>query len=134
MGYSKMSDFEINREVAIALDIDMHFYIPESEDSFQSGFLPTELGPIWQTSAGFVGEFTVSNGNVFNPCNNPSDAWPIIADKRISIMFDSTMPEYEGEYHEWCDAMSACQKFGIQHQSNPLRAAMIVFLMMQESK
>lgn len=70
----------------------------------------------------------------FNPCNNPEDAWPIITENKISIMFDSTDTRYEGEYHEWCDAISSCQKFGIQHQSNPLRAAMIVFLMMNEGE
>ncbi|MCE1976272.1 DUF2591 family protein [Enterobacter roggenkampii] len=83
-------------------------------------------------------EFAIRRGfgNInddFDPCQKPSDAWPIIADNRISIMFDGTLPEYEGEYHEWCDALSSCRNFGIQHQLNPLRAAMIVFLMMQES-
>lgn len=70
----------------------------------------------------------------FDPCNNPEDAWLIINASRISIMFDGTDPQYEGEHHEWCDAISSCQKFGIQHQSNPLRAAMIVFLMMKEGE
>lgn len=70
----------------------------------------------------------------FDPCNNPEDACPIITENKISIMFDSTDTRYEGEYHEWCDAISSCQKFGIQHQSNPLRAAMIVFLKMNEDK
>lgn len=124
--YAGMSDFEINKSVAIALDIDMHFYIPESEDSFQSGFLPTELGPIWQTSARFVGEFTVSNGNVFNPCNNPADAWPIITDSMISIRpvgNDGQLWEAAG-----MDGMKA------DYDKNPLRAAMVVFLMVKESE
>lgn len=97
--YASMSDFEINKSVAIALDIDMHFYIPESEDSFQSGLLPTELGPIWQTSAGFVGEFTVSSGNVFNPCNNPADAWPIIVGKQISLISRCANNEWKAQLH-----------------------------------
>ena len=125
--YASMSDFEINRRVAIALDIDMHFYIPESEDSFQSGFLPTELGPIWQTSAGFVEEFTVSNGNVFNPCNNPADAWPIIVDNKITVH----APMRYDKPQEWLafDVHDSDTDF---KDTNPLRAAMIVFLMMQE--
>lgn len=124
MDYSKLSDFEINKSVAIALDIYMHFYIPESEDSFQPGFLPTELGPIWQTSAGFVGEFTVSNGNVFNPCNNPADAWPIIANNEISIIFNWNEEGLHGATtHPWISS----------ENTNPLRAAMECFLMMQES-
>lgn len=128
--YSKMSDFEINKRVAIALDIDMHFYIPESEDSFQPGFLPTELGPIWQTSAGFVGEFTVSNGNVFNPCNNPADAWPIISESRITVMIDNTTNDWSAALvQDFCD--TSAFKYSKCHK-NPLRAAMVTFLMMHE--
>ena len=128
MDYSKMSDFEINKSVAIALDIDMHFYIPESEDDFQPGFLPTELGPIWQTSAGFVGEFTVSNGNVFNPCNDPAYAWPIILSAKIGL----TPPMHDDNW----EAMTFDRGGYVnknEYDSNPLRAAMIVFLMMQDS-
>ncbi|EKU4731056.1 phage protein NinX family protein [Citrobacter sp. Cf084] len=126
MDYSKLSDFEINNLVAISLGAKV-------TDSYRVG---EERETVYYALGS--DEFAIRRGfgNInddFDPCQKPNDAWPIIADKRISIMFDSTMPEYESEYHEWCDAMSACQKFGIQHQSNPLRAAMIVFLMMQES-
>lgn len=126
--YAAMSDFEINKSVAIALDIDMHFYIPESEGSFQPGFLPTELGPIWQTSAGFVGEFTVSNGNVFNPCNNPADAWPILLEHHIAVVpFDGSMP------CAWPAGEGLVSKH-LTEDENPLRAGMIVFLKMKEGE
>ena len=131
MDYSKLSDFEINKRVAISLDIDMHFYIPESEDSFQSGFLPTELGPIWQTSAGFVGEFTVSNGNMFNPCNNPSDAWPIIAESKICLAFDVFAEPQDGG--GWVASPAYGWESERVRHDNPLRAAMMLFLKMQES-
>lgn len=67
----------------------------------------------------------------FNPCNNPADAWPIIYRHKISIEFDgddSTEPETT-----WCHARDMYRRCGINYQSNPLRAAMIVFLLMQES-
>lgn len=102
--YEEMSDFEINCEVAKA-------------NNWSSKSLVYEM-----------------HSGKWNPCQNPEDAWPIITENKISIMFDSTDTRYEGEYHEWCDAISSCQKFGIQHQSNPLRAAMIVFLKMNEDK
>jgi hypothetical protein len=60
---------------------------------------------------------------VFDPCNNPSDAWPIIVDHSISIM------QIEGE-QEWI-AFFWGDDFECSH-ANPLRAAMIVYLMMQE--
>lgn len=130
--YANMSDFEINKRVAISLDIDMHFYIPESEDSFQPGFLPTELGPIWQTSAGFVGELTVSNGNMFNPCNNPADAWPIIDENNITIINDHPGIRYAvNNLNAYRNGDRGCI---VKSHSNGLRAAMIVFLKMKESE
>lgn len=122
--YSKLSDFEINKRVAMALNIDMHFFISESEDSFDSEVLPSEMGPIWQTSADMVLKYSPSNGNCFNPCNNPSDAWPIIVENRIRInpiLYTKWMAE------DYLEDVSSCHE-------NPLRAAMIVFLMMQEKK
>ncbi|WP_395314049.1 phage protein NinX family protein [Enterobacter ludwigii] len=126
MDYTELSDFEINNLVAISLGAKV-------TDSYRAG---EERETVYYSLGS--DEFAIRRGfgNInddFDPCQKPSDAWPIIADNRISIMFDGTLPEHEGEYHEWCDAISSCQNFGIQHQLNPLRAAMIVFLMMQES-
>ncbi|HBB9120197.1 DUF2591 family protein [Serratia marcescens] len=114
--YSKMSDFEINLKVA-------HIILGSGSYDWNNDVKEVYL-------AGIDGGEFLPNG-YFNPCNNPADAWPIISQNRISIMFDGTSPEYEGEYNEWCDAISSCQRFGVQHQSNPLRAAMVVFLMMK---
>ncbi|CAJ1307496.1 hypothetical protein JRT83AECX_JRT83AEC_04904 [Escherichia coli] len=115
MDYSQLSDFEINKRVFKAIVGAIPLGYPHNADGRSVG--------------------NESNGNYrwYDYCNNPEDAWPIITENKISIMFDSTDMRYEGEYHEWCDAISSCQKFGIQHQSNPLRAAMIVFLMMQDA-
>jgi hypothetical protein len=58
----------------------------------------------------------------FDPCNNPADAWPIIEKYRISILDQLT---------EWCvDAKGVSPIF----DTRPLRAAMIVFLKMNEDK
>ncbi len=115
MDYSQLSDFEINKRVFKAIVGAKPLGYPHNADGRSVG--------------------NESNGDYrwYDYCNNPEDAWPIITENKISIMFDSTDTRYEGEYHEWCDAISSCQKFGIQYQSNPLRAAMIVFLMMQDA-
>lgn len=60
-----------------------------------------------------------------NYCNNPADAFHIIEANRISLR-----NRYEGDWkaeNEWGESHFhvAC---------NPLRAAMVVFLMMQEGK
>lgn len=109
MDYSEMSDGEINKLVAIRLGVK-----PRKTICFISYKDGEEIWPEY--------------------CNNPADAWPIIAENRISIFFDETNPEYEGTPYRWCNAISSCQTHQVQYLSNPLRAAMIVFLMMQESK
>lgn len=67
----------------------------------------------------------------FDPCNNPADAWPILLENEISLHFN---------YEEWdtCTAHAGREEmleyeFSTFH-ANPLRAAMIVFLMMKESE
>lgn len=60
-----------------------------------------------------------------NYCNNPADAFPIIEANRISIR-----NRYEGDWkaeNEWGESRSHISR-------SPLRAAMVVFLMMQEGK
>lgn len=130
MDYSQLSDFEINKRIAIALNIDMHFFIPESENSFDLEVLPSEMGPIWQTSADMVLQYSPSNGNCFNPCNNPADAWPIIDSERISLLAD---------YEKWGETTAACETdrggdYIYEYcDKKAFRAAMIVFLQMQEA-
>lgn len=103
--YSKMSDFEINLRVAeIVVDYDDISRLPY-----------TDMAVYWGDGA---------NWHVFNPCNNPADAWPIIVENRIRInpiLYTKWMAE------DYLEDVSSCDE-------NPLRAAMIVFLMMQEEK
>ncbi|MCI1898574.1 MAG: DUF2591 family protein [Enterobacter sp.] len=57
----------------------------------------------------------------FDPCNNPADAWPIIVNSRINL---TTCVDL------WSAVSGGCQHF----HENPLRGAMIVFLMVQGGK
>lgn len=100
--YSKMSDFEINCKVAKANN--------------------------W-TSKSFTHEI---HSGKWDPCNNPDDAWPIISDNRISIMYDQSTEK--GNDAQWCLASSPCDQHVVDYvsPSKLLRAAMIVFLMMQD--
>ena len=107
--YSKMSDFEINKAVATALGMDV---------------------------SGATEENNIMYGYVDDYCNNPSDAWPIIMEYQISIV------KYEGpekwdahgggvcvDYDHCIISSSDCS----YSNKNPLRAAMIVFLMMKDA-
>lgn len=64
-----------------------------------------------------------SNGKQFDPCNSWADAGPIILENRIGLE-----PAIKGA--RWV-AQNGYFKTAEAHV-NPLRAAMIVFLMMQE--
>ena len=67
---------------------------------------------------------------VFDPCSSWADAGPIIASKLIAI---KPVALYVGG-HRWF-ATEGEGDFGPKAaDNNPLRAAMIVFLMMQEGK
>lgn len=104
MNYEEMSDFEINKIVAEALGMEL-----SSDHSGQ-----------------YVGVISRSDGcrpsyKHVNFCNNPSDAWPIIMECKIDIQHRDG---FNTPCAKHCDLMIA--------NKNPLRAAMIVFLMMQE--
>lgn len=122
-----MSDFEINCRVAIALGMKEHFFMSaEGDNDFDDEFPLTERGPIWQTCKYRVGDYKPSNGNCFNPCNKPADAWPIITASMISIRPVGN----DGQLWE----ASGMAGMKADYDKNPLRAAMVVFLMMKEGE
>lgn len=72
----------------------------------------------------------LEDGSYFDPCNNPSDAWPIILSSLIAL---KPVKLYVGG-HRWF-ASKGDGDFGLKFaDDNPLRAAMIVYLMMKESE
>lgn len=111
MNYEQMSDFEINKAVAEDLEHDWSHvdFAPDSDD-------PRICINKYDS---FSKEHT---GTVTDYCNNPADAWPVIAENTINIDF---------QYGSWPTA--ECDEY-IFTDVNPLRAAMIVFLMMREDK
>ena len=104
--YSAMSDFEINKLVAHKI----------------YGGYETAEGCVFVDASG-DGENLILISGVYDPCNNPADAWPIILVNKISI-------------NHWCtgewtaDAIDGDFVFS----DAPLRAAMIVYLQMMEQK
>ncbi|WP_241609674.1 phage protein NinX family protein [Rosenbergiella australiborealis] len=121
MNYQEMSDFEINCAVAKAIGFeDVMFF--EVDSSICNG-------PVWTIASGWTDYgIPVSKGNRFDPCNSWADAGPIIQDNGINLMASKVVDS--GGLKEW-EAMSYegnCHHWG---ELNPLRAAMIVFLMMK---
>ena len=109
MNYEEMSDFEVNG----CISMHMHgFSWIEFVDGCASH---VKCGD--ECSPGFA------MIEVSDYCNNPSDAWPIIVANRINV--------YASEGPDFMPWMAGCGGM-VASNRNPLRAAMIVFLMMQE--
>ena len=104
--YRNMSDFEINKAVATALGMDV---------------------------SGATEENNIMYGYVHDICNNPSDALPIIFENGISVCSPEhclTPDEWWAEKHFHCASISSLKC----KDKNPLRAAMIVYLMMKDEE
>ena len=102
MDYTNLSDFEINKLVAEALGLEL---------SDGQHYKPT------------IGVFIKGFFQQNDYCNNPSDAWPIILENKISV-------ECYTDDTAW---LSSNRWIKHQHRhENPLRAAMVVFLMISE--
>lgn len=107
--YSKMSDFEINKLVAKHLGKDI---MPDDcQDMAKEGF----------------GDVIFTNGDMKDYCNNPADAWLIIVKHGIGII-----PFKNGLSESWDLGKGLIN--GTVKDKNPLRAAMIVFLMMKDAE
>ncbi|EIF0925881.1 phage protein NinX family protein [Escherichia coli] len=122
MDYSQLSDFEINVAVFEAI----HNGSPDYKEGENGAmvFISFE-GDIVN---GDAVEVEVERGS-FNPCTNPADAWPIITENNISIILDNpSMPYATDNARDLFD--DAGPNVGVAYD-NPLRAAMIVFLMMR---
>ncbi|MGL4757422.1 MAG: phage protein NinX family protein [Aeromonadaceae bacterium] len=107
--YRKMSDFEINNEVAMLWLKDYGY------EYYQHG---TCDGVEVYSECGFVDRYDY--------CNNPSDAWPIIIDNSITFNYD-TAKVHVGSYFSDTAKVS-------ENRNKALRAAMIVYLMMKDAE
>ena len=117
--YSKMSDFDISKRVLISLG-----YKPAYEDESCISYLSSN-------DRKDVGDGGVKRFK-YDPCNNPADAWPIITENNISLIFDNPSSVMATSN---CVGWYSDEQPPIHSSSNnPLRAAMIVFLMMKDSE
>ncbi|ATN01146.1 phage protein NinX family protein [Proteus terrae] len=118
--YTELSDFEINKRVAIFIGFSCYY----GDGSYTNG-----LG-----SRAAIVKGKNNHGNFrlgeFDPCNNSADAMPIIIGNLISLMAD--MSEDRGSAW-WC-ASDISNGITSRYKSNPLRAAMEVFLMVKDAE
>ena len=113
MNYEEMSDFEINKQVAI------------NRGGYQ--------GHVEHMQHGVKESDRASHGLLFTErdyCNNPSDAWPIILSNMINLF---TPAQWDRSNWHALIELDNGEEIGFLHK-NPLRAAMIVFLMMRDEQ
>ncbi|EGD6905970.1 DUF2591 family protein [Escherichia coli] len=112
MDYSQLSDFEINRMVGDIIFKGLWASKPETSgnntNKWYYGNADTTFEPL---------------NHLPDYCNDPSASWPIIEKYRISII-NLDEDEWGARGVAYCKSKRAIHK-------NPLRAAMIVFLMMR---
>lgn len=130
MDYSKMSDADLNASVMEVLS--------DGNQAYRLG-TGSAIELLHQVNTVEFGEH-IEREEVyatFDPCNNPADAWPIIVGQKLSLINaddewlcvpgDTAVDGTTGD-----EVQMIYSGDGHVH-ANPLRAAMIVFLMMQGS-
>lgn len=126
MDYSQLSDFEINKRVSVAAGLNVNMFFDVDEEYAR--------GPVWTAPSGncYAG-IKSSKGNPFDPCNDQADAWPIIVDNEISLNSYSGTWEASYEYDAPIGAFGTDELVTKAVEGkNPLRTAMIAFLMKRE--
>lgn len=119
MNYEEMSDFEINMLVAMAEGLIVNELQSVSLKAKSSSVLFDDI----------VSQFE------FNPCNSPSDAWPIILDNNITLLFsDSGDCEVSFDYRctDTDETLTSWVNIEKHKKYKILRAAMICFLKMKD--
>ena len=106
MNYEEMSDFEIKHAVA-------KIVLRARRDCEEIYCNQVTGGCRWADGA---------NWHNFDPLSNPSDAMPILIEMKIGFKWVNGS----------CTASSVLRGYHESTSDNPLRAAMIVFLMMQD--
>lgn len=115
------SDFEINRAVARLLD-----GLKDKETAVDCYLSSKSSNCVKWYKEDFDDP---SEYELFNPCNNPSDAWPIIVESQISIFnYDNDLWSAQ----KWIGNKRIANEF--IRGGNVLRAAMIVYLEMNGVK
>lgn len=122
MDYSQLSDFEINKRVAEVVYKDRDgLFVARNLPGREEVIIVAEVNSEYICIA------------AADYCNKPADAWPIIVDNEISLNSYGSAWEASFEHDSPIGAFGTDETVtsGYEHR-NPLRAAMIAFLMKQE--
>lgn len=120
--YSQLSDFEINSAVHNAKLSEPYPLVFMGDDRIA-----------WTKQNGdqiITDKVPYTKNGVHDYCNNPADAWPIIIENKVMLSPYCANDEWKAQIHLGSDGIF--DNYASAWHKNPLRAAMIAFLMMQE--
>lgn len=117
MNYEEMSDFEINVEVAKASGLDVQYQSMRNDG---------RVLVVVKIDCGVERYYRVPDY-----CNSWDDAGPVILENKIGIETTSSSCEWVART---CSTNMSSMMFRCGKHKNPLRAAMIVFLMMKDAE
>ncbi|HDC4389216.1 TPA: DUF2591 domain-containing protein [Enterobacter cloacae] len=117
MDYSQLSDFEINGLVS-KLTQRFGDFTQAGNKTFIHEY--SDVGHMKGICIGW---------KEFDPCNNPADAWPIIIENKVMLSPHCADDEWKAQIYLGRDDI--LDNYASAWHKNPLRAAMIVFLMKQ---
>ena len=131
MNYEEMSDFEINKAVHFKMieagkvkeqhRLNKVDFVDVYRNEFGENAGPSVIAVMRYVRDGIPDGYNPFGG-AFDYCNNPSDAMPILIKMKIGFKWVNGS----------CTAGSVMRGYHESTSDNPLRAAMIVFLMMRE--
>ena len=121
MDYDTLSDFDINKLVAEAQGLEIIYSEDRGMHLIVTGQTPLISGEPIETVA-----------YIFDYCNDPTYAWPIIVENKISII-QTVSPSFCGAIKNYGSGYAQSITAEVKHE-NPLRAAMLVYLQMKESE
>ena len=133
MNYEDMSDFEINKAVAFALGMKVQVTF-ERHHGFTEEYHKRYPSTIWAAECDKYGkQIDAWEQKVFT--KSPEDAWPIILGYGICITSPTVGRKKKIWSASWNEDGGRWSSGDIKHgDENPLRAAMIVFLMMKDAE
>lgn len=126
MNCEDMTDFEIAK-AASDLWLECDYLFDEDDEVVYLVGYQTYLG------AYGVADERLDKYGEFNPVKDAGDAWPIIIKNKISIMNDGDLWEASIDFDGDLEKHGTDEVLTKHYEhKNPLRAAMVVFLMMQD--
>ena len=132
MKYEDMSDWEITRRVVeIRCQGQLIKFLPQEDilEPMTSGVMSDKLKIITESG----------REQVIDVCNNPSDAWPIIVENKISIshsiaLYRADALVYNSKFDNGFKIFKQDSQLGDTSSRGALRAAMICFLKMKDAE